>query len=75
MMLPNEGIYLIGMDRHRERLRRAARNRYLCQNWNVHGKSNRFSYPLAWLGRRLVAWGRHLEDRYGAEPRPLHSDL
>lgn len=74
-MLSNEFVYRIGMDRHRERLRKAARNQKLSQTRQKQKRGNRFSSLLVWLGGRLVVWGRHLEDHYGAGPRPLHSGL
>lgn len=74
-MLPIEIIYRMGMDRHQERLRKAARNVNLHQARMKERRGNRVSYLLARLGCQLVAWGRHLEERYGAEPRPLHSGL
>ena len=75
MMLPVEFAYMIGMDRHRERLRMATMNRRFRRIGEKQKRDNLYSYLLVWLGCRLVVWGRHLEDRYGTKPRPLHSRL
>jgi hypothetical protein len=60
-MLPYGLDYLVGKDRQTERLREAERRRLASQIRKDKG-SNRLSFLLIWLGRRLVIWGRYLEE-------------
>lgn len=67
MMLPYGIDYLIFEDRHTEHLREAER-RQLARHSKGQKRSDRFSSVMLWLGRRLVVWGRHLEERNVARP-------
>jgi len=62
-MLPYGLDYVITMDRHTERVREAERRQFIRQTLEEQKRRARFSFVLVWLGRRLVVWGRHLEER------------
>ena len=68
MMLPYGIDYLIFQDRHTEHLREVERRQLARQTPEGQKRSDRFSSVLLWLGRRLVVWGRHLEERNVARP-------
>jgi hypothetical protein len=56
----------MALQRHRELLREAERNRLVRQALAGRERPQRFyCRALTWLGRRLVAWGWHLQARYG----------
>lgn len=52
---------------YKDRLREAERERLCRQVVGRKEEGNHFYCRiLIWLGRRLVAWGWHLQERYGA---------
>ena len=54
-------------ERYADLLREAAKERFLQQLVAGRGRHDRFYHrALAWLGHRLVTWGRRLQERYGA---------
>jgi len=68
MMLPYGIDYLIFEDRHTEHLREAGRRQLVRQTLRGQKGMVRVSSVLIWLGRRLVVWGGHLEERSVARP-------
>jgi len=54
-------------------LRAAERDRLAAQAGRAGGTPRLVRQALAWLGRRLVAWGSSLQRRY--EPQPSRGDL
>jgi hypothetical protein len=65
----NRHIYRLAVQRHRELLCQAGSCRLVRQGLPDGLESQRlYSRALAWLGRRLVAWGWRLQGRYGAMP-------
>jgi hypothetical protein len=67
-MLPYGLDYSVFEDRNAERLCEVERYRLIRQLRKVHRRSEPFSPVLTWLGRRLVVWGHHLEQRSAARP-------
>jgi hypothetical protein len=65
--------YWARLERYKDLVREADRARLVSQAQNGQKRGNCLSGVLIWLGRRLVVWGRRLEERYGAEPQPLRS--
>ena len=61
------------LERYEDLVHEAERARLASQARKGQKRDRRFSWALIWLGRRLVVWGRRLEERYGAEPQPLCS--
>ena len=60
-------------ERQQELLREAERYRLVRQALAERGTRDRaWVRVLAWLGRRLVAWGQRLQERYGAAAAPVH---
>jgi hypothetical protein len=60
-------IFLIHQERYKELLREAERYRLVRQVRTGHERRHLFyRQALAWLGRRLIAWGWRLQERYGA---------
>lgn len=58
---------LIHQERYQELLREAERYRLVRQARAGREKRDSFHCrALTWLGRRLVAWGWRLQERYGA---------
>ena len=69
------GWYLViaGQARQKELLREAERYRLARQVLAERGRRDRaWVRALAWLGRRLVAWGQGLQERYGAAAAAVH---
>jgi hypothetical protein len=65
---------LAHQERHKDILRKAERERLVRQALAAREKRERFYGPaLIWLGRRLVAWGGLLQERYGAASRGLRA--
>lgn len=61
-------------ERHKDMLRKAARAQLVRQAWAERKERERFYGPaLIWLGRRLIAWGGLLQERYGAASRDLYA--
>ena len=57
---------LAQLERNKESLRRADRYRLAQQALAGHQKRHRlYCRAMNWLGRRLVAWGSHLQERFG----------
>jgi hypothetical protein len=67
-------LVIAGRERHKELLREAERYRLVCQVLAERGTRDRGGWyrALAWLGRRLVAWGQRLQERYGAAAAAVH---
>jgi hypothetical protein len=60
-------------ERHKELLREAERYRLVRQVLAERRPRDRaWVRALAWLGRRLVAWGQRLQERYGAAAAAVH---
>ena len=60
-------------ERHKDLLREAERYRLVRQVLAERGTRDRaWVRALAWLGRRLVAWGQRLQERYGAAAAAVH---
>lgn len=58
---------LAQQERYADLLREAAKERFLQQVVAGRGMRDRaYRRALAWLGHRLVTWGRRLQERYGA---------
>ncbi len=54
-------------ERYKDIRREAERYRLVQQVLAGRERGNHFHYrALTWLGRRLIAWGRRLQERYGA---------
>jgi len=65
-MFPNELDFLVCQERYKDLLREAERARLVRQARAGQERRNHFYYrALTWLGRRLVGWGWHLQERYG----------
>jgi hypothetical protein len=66
-MLPNERDFLVRREHYKDLLREAERARLVRQARAGEERRNLFyRRALTWLGRRLVGWGWHLQERYGA---------
>jgi hypothetical protein len=53
-------------ERYKDRLREAERDRLVLHELALRHKSDSFHRrAMTWLGRGLVAWGWHLQERYG----------
>jgi len=61
-------------ERHKDMLRKAARVQIVRQARAERKERERFYGPaLIGLGRRLIAWGGLLQERYGAASRDLYA--
>jgi hypothetical protein len=66
-MFLSEMCFLVYQERYKDRLREVERYRLVRQVSKGRERGDRFHCrALIWLGRRLVAWGWHLQERYGA---------
>jgi hypothetical protein len=66
-MFPSERDSLVHREHYKDLLREAERARLVRQAWAGQERRNHlYCRPLTWLGRRLVAWGWRLQERYGA---------
>ena len=66
-MLPSQMSFLIHQERYKDLLREAERYRLVRQALAGRERRDRFHCrALTWLGRRLVAWGWRLQERYSA---------
>jgi hypothetical protein len=66
-MFPNEIGFLVHQERYKDRLHEAERYRLVQQVLTGRERRDRFHCrALTWLGRRLVTWGWHLQERYSA---------
>ncbi len=73
-MFLSDKDFRVAQERYKDLLREAERHRLVQQSLPDRRKRNCLSRrALSWLGRRLVAWGQHLQERYGAttEAPPL----
>jgi hypothetical protein len=68
MMLPYGIDYVITVDRYAEHLREAEKRQLTRMTREGQRRNGRLSPVLIWLGRRLVAWGRYLEQRGVVQP-------
>lgn len=66
------GNFLIGQEHRKDLLREAERERLARQSLAGRERSDSlYGRTLIWLGRRMVAWGKHLQEHYGdASPAP-----
>ena len=58
---------MVHQERRRDLLREAKQERLALQG--LAGRNSRARFycrAMSWLGSRLVAWGRRLQERYGA---------
>jgi len=64
-MFLNDNDFRVAQERYKDLLREAERERLVRQILLDHRKRNHFSHQaLSWLGRRLVTWGQHLQERF-----------
>ena len=57
-------------ERYNDRVRNAEHDQLVRQALAGHETSERLTYRLlAWLGRMLIATGKHLQERYGDAAR------
>ena len=57
--------WLVRRERNKDLLREAERYRLVQQVLTARRRRGRFyCWALIWLGRRLVGWGRRLQERY-----------
>ena len=69
-------LVIAQQERHKDLLREAERYRLVRQVLAERGRGDRAWYrALAWLGRRLVAWGQRLQERYGAAAAAVHPSV
>ena len=63
---------MVHQERRRTLLREAKQERLALQGLaGQNGRARFYGRALTWLGCRLVAWGRHLQEQYGvAAPAP-----
>jgi len=63
---------MVHQERRRDLLREAKQERFAQQGLaRQNGHVHFYCRALTWLGCRLVAWGRHLQEQYGvAAPAP-----
>jgi len=65
MVMVTRQDYLVKREYYKDQAREIQRDRFARQVLVRRQRSNRFySGALIWLGRRLVAWGRSLQERY-----------
>ena len=58
-------VWLVCRERNKDLLREAERYRLVRQVLPARRRHSRFHCrALIWLGRRLVGWGRRLQERY-----------
>jgi len=58
---------LVQQERYKDMQREMERYRLVRQVLAGRERRNRFHHrALTWLGQRLVAWGRHLQEQHGA---------
>jgi len=70
MFLDGCVAWLVCRERNRDQRREADRYRLVRLALAGHqGRRRYLSRALAWLGHRLVVWGRGLEQRYGGRGR------
>jgi hypothetical protein len=71
-MFPNGYVvWQVRREYNRDRLREAERYRLMKQACLARRRQDRFyCRALTWLGRRLVDWGSHLQERYAALADP-----
>lgn len=66
-MFPNVSDFLVRRERYKDLLREVERARLVRQARAGQERRNHFyCRTLTWLGRQLVGWGWHLQERYGA---------
>jgi hypothetical protein len=66
-MLPDYIAYLVCLERNKDMLREAQRERLARLALAGRERHDRFfCWALTWLGHRLVAWGQSLQERYSA---------
>lgn len=69
IMFPSDKDFRVAQERYKDLLREAQRHRLVQQSFPDRRKRHYLSHRvLSWLGRRLVAWGQHLQERHGATP-------
>jgi hypothetical protein len=73
MLIRNESVCFACLEGYRDRARDAERRRPFTQKPMGQKKGHRKRRALAWLGHRLVSWGRRLEERNCAPCQPLRS--
>ncbi len=58
---------LVQQERYKDIRREVERDRLVRRMLAGRERRNRFHHrALTWLGRRLIAWGRRLQEQYGA---------
>lgn len=75
MLIRNESECFACLEGHKDRLRDAERRRLITQKPMGQKKGHRLRRALAWLGHRLVVWGRRLQERNCAPGQVLGSGL
>jgi hypothetical protein len=66
MVLVTRNDQMVKQEQYKDLIREAERYRLVHKGLAGHERGNRFySGALTWLGHRLVAWGRRLQERYG----------
>lgn len=66
-MFPTYIDYLVARERYKDLLREAERDRLVRQALTGRERRHRFYCgALTWLGRRLIACGWRLQERYGS---------
>jgi hypothetical protein len=69
-MLSNK-FYAVQAEIYRDMRRKADQDRLVrLATVGRQAGDNVFWWALAWLGRRLVAWGKFLQERYGSASAP-----
>ena len=78
VMFPSDKDFRVAQERYKDLLREAERHRLVQESFPDRRKRNHPSHRvLSWLGRRLVAWGQHLQERFEAAaeaPPPQSAD-
>ena len=65
-MFAHDLDFPVHQERYKDLLRQAERARLVRQMQAGQERRNHFYHrALTWLGRRLVGWGCHLQERYG----------
>ena len=65
-MFPSERDSLVYREHYKDLLHEAERARLVRQARAGQERRNHlYCWALTWLGRRLVGWGWHLQERYG----------
>ena len=66
-MLSYQQILMMQKKHSRELLRQAEQERFMRRILESRNQNNRLhGQALSWLGRRMVAWGQDLQERYSA---------